>query len=125
MSHGTALRCTPSSTPEERTGDPTGTSGILSAGGPAGEEGARCRGPWAVVLAGGEGTRLQSFVRHVLGHARPKQFCRIVGSRSMLRHTWDRAARVVDPGRIVTIVTAGQERYLDEEARMACRGPVS
>jgi mannose-1-phosphate guanylyltransferase len=34
----------------------------------------------------------------------------------MLRHTWDRAARVVDAGRIVTIITAGQEDYLADEA---------
>ncbi len=74
---------------------------------------------WAVVLAGGNGTRLQGFVRHFLGSDRPKQFCRITGTRSMLRHTWDRAARVVVPDRTVTVITAGQEHFLDEEA---CRG---
>ena len=71
--------------------------------------------PWAVVLAGGNGTRLQSFVRNVLGSNRPKQFCRIIGTRSMLRHTWDRAARVVSPHRVLTVVTAGQEHYLEVE----------
>jgi mannose-1-phosphate guanylyltransferase len=70
---------------------------------------------WVVVLAGGEGRRLQGFVRKVLGADRPKQFCRIIGRRSMLRHTWDRAMRLVDPARIVTVATAGQERFLEEE----------
>ncbi len=77
---------------------------------------------WAVVLAGGEGRRLQRFVRQVLRSERPKQFCCIVGTRSMLRHTWDRAARVVPPDHIVTIITAGQERYLEEEARRGIPG---
>jgi len=70
---------------------------------------------WIVVLAGGRGTRLQSFTQQVLGTERPKQFCRIIGTRSMLRHTWDRALRLVPPERIITVVTAGQEEYLAEE----------
>ena len=80
--------------------------------------------PWAVVLAGGEGKRLQPFVRHVFGTERPKQFCRIMGSRSMLRHTWDRAARLVERDRIVTVITAGQEPYIEEEAREGVPGTV-
>jgi mannose-1-phosphate guanylyltransferase len=59
-----------------------------------------------------------------LGSERPKQFCRIVGSGSMLRHTWGRAARLVPPERIVTIITAGQERYIEEEARHGVPGTV-
>lgn len=81
-------------------------------------------GLWAVVLAGGEGTRLQRFVRQVLGSERPKQFCSILGTRSMLRHTWDRADRVVKSDRIVTVITAGQEPYLEEEARRGVPGTV-
>jgi mannose-1-phosphate guanylyltransferase len=77
-----------------------------------------------VVLAGGEGRRLQRFLRHVLGSDRPKQFCRIVGTRSMLRHTWDRAARIVPAERMVTVITAGQEPYLEEEARSGLPGTV-
>ena len=79
---------------------------------------------WAVVLAGGKGTRLRAFVRQVLGSERPKQFCRIIGTRSMLRHTWDRAARVAGPDRIVTVITAGHERFLEEEARSGVPGTV-
>ncbi len=71
---------------------------------------------WAVILAGGAGTRLQAFVRHALASERPKQFLRIIGSRSMLRHTWDRAVRIAAPERLVTVITAGQEGFLAEEA---------
>jgi mannose-1-phosphate guanylyltransferase len=74
---------------------------------------------WVVVLAGGQGTRLQAFLRKVSGTDCPKQFSRIIGSRSMLRHTWDRAVQVAPRERIVTIITAGQEPYVQEES---CEG---
>lgn len=77
-----------------------------------------------MVLAGGNGTRLQGFTRDVLGTERPKQFCRIIGTRSMLRHTWDRALRIVPPERIVTIITAGQEPYVEEEAASGVPGTI-
>jgi mannose-1-phosphate guanylyltransferase len=79
---------------------------------------------WVIVLAGGHGVRLQAFIRRVLGHDRPKQFCRIIGRRSMLRHTWDRALRLVPAERVVTVITAGQERYLREEQQGGIPGRV-
>ena len=82
------------------------------------------RSTWVVVLGGGQGTRLQAFIRQFLGSDRPKQFCRIIGSQSMLRHTWGRAAQVVPAERIVTIITAGQESYLEEESRHGLPGVV-
>jgi len=42
---------------------------------------------WAIVLAGGDGTRLQGLTRKIDGDARPKQFSRIFGDRSLLGHT--------------------------------------
>ena len=72
---------------------------------------------WIVVLAGGQGRRLATFVRNILGDTRPKQFCRILGHRSMLRHTWERAGRLVPAARVVTVITAGQERFLAAEAQ--------
>jgi mannose-1-phosphate guanylyltransferase len=77
-----------------------------------------------VVLAGGRGTRLQQFIRHITGSDRPKQFCRIVGTRSMLRHTWDRARRIAAPDRILTVITAGQEAYLQDEPSGSVPGSV-
>jgi mannose-1-phosphate guanylyltransferase len=71
---------------------------------------------WIVVLAGGRGRRLDTFLRTTLGETRPKQFCPITGGRSMLRHTWDRARRLV-PAQILTVVTAGQEQFLTIEAK--------
>lgn len=79
---------------------------------------------WVVVLAGGEGTRLQKFIQLITGSDRPKQFCRIVGTRSMLRHTWDRARQIVPADRMLTVITAGQECYLDEAPSAAVSGQV-
>lgn len=59
---------------------------------------------WTIVLAGGEGTRMQPLVHRWLGVKRPKQYCAFVGSRSMFQHTVDRAALVTDPRRIVAVV---------------------
>ncbi len=59
---------------------------------------------WAIVLAGGEGTRMQPLVRRWLGFNRPKQYCTFVGSRSMFQHTIDRAARLTAPERIIAVV---------------------
>ncbi len=123
MTHDTPLGRTPGFRGERAGGPPT-TPGFLSHGGPTSEDSTRHAGPWAVVLAGGEGTRLQGFVRQALGCERPKQFCSIIGSRSMLRHTWDRVLRVVDPDRIVTVITAGQEHYIEEEGRHGVPGTI-
>lgn len=67
----------------------------------------------AIVLAGGEGTRLNPLVTEWLGEPRPKQFCTFVGTRSMLEHTWDRALELVGPQRILTVITKGQAGYLE------------
>jgi mannose-1-phosphate guanylyltransferase len=79
---------------------------------------------WAVVLAGGQGVRLRAFLQTVLETDRPKQFCPIIGTRSMLRHTWDRARGLVPAERIVTVITAGQERYLADEVPEGIPGRV-
>ncbi len=45
---------------------------------------------WAIVLAGGDGTRLQELTRELTGRPIPKQYCRILGKRSMLETTLQR-----------------------------------
>jgi mannose-1-phosphate guanylyltransferase len=60
--------------------------------------------PWAVVLAGGEGTRLRSLTRAIAGDDRPKQYVPLVGSDSLLRQTLARAARL-SPGERTVVVS--------------------
>jgi len=52
---------------------------------------------WTLALAGGEGTRLQDYVVRRFGAAIPKQYCRLVGNRSMLEHTLDRMNSLTPP----------------------------
>ena len=55
--------------------------------------------PWAIVLAGGEGARLQSLTHTIEGDSRPKQFSNIFGSRSLLGHTRERLRPVFNDDR--------------------------
>jgi mannose-1-phosphate guanylyltransferase len=59
---------------------------------------------WSIVLAGGEGTRVGSFVQRWLGRPRPKQFCTFVGTRSLLQHTLDRAVRLTPAKQSVLVI---------------------
>src|ERR1041384_173135 len=73
------------------------------------------RNLWGVILAGGEGERVQSFPRRVVADVRPKQFCAITGRHSMLRHTLDRAQVLIPPQRTLTIITHHHMRYAQEQ----------
>jgi hypothetical protein len=42
------------------------------------------RSPWAVLLAWGDGTRLQSLTLKIAGDSRPNQFCHPFGGGSLL-----------------------------------------
>jgi hypothetical protein len=42
---------------------------------------------WAVLLAGGDGTRLQDLTLKIAGDLRPKQFCSIFGRETLLAQT--------------------------------------
>jgi hypothetical protein len=70
-------------------------------------EGASAIAPWAVVL-GGEGVRLRPLGRQLCGDERPKQFAKIVGSKSLLRHTLDRVGLKIPPSR--TVISRRRQR---------------
>lgn len=66
---------------------------------------------WGLILAGGDGTRLRSLTRRIAGDARPKQFCRILGSETLLEQTLRRVALTVAPDRTLVVVTRPHERF--------------
>lgn len=70
---------------------------------------------WGIILAGGEGKRLQPFIRSRFGSERPKQYYPLFGGRSMLRHTLARAERLIPPERLLTVVTRPHLDYTREE----------
>lgn len=63
---------------------------------------------WAIVLAGGEGTRVRGFLKQLCGGTGLKQFSPIIGRRSMLQHTLDRMRQLVPPERTLIVVGAHQ-----------------
>lgn len=77
----------------------------------------------AVVLAGGDGRRLQSFVRRVRGDELPKQYMTLYGSHSLLERTFARVERLVPPERVMTIVTRDHLRYADACRQLVTRPP--
>ena len=70
---------------------------------------------WAIVLAGGEGTRLRSFTRWLYGQERPKQYTALGGTRSLLRQTLDRVGRLVPPRRTVIVTMAHHTHFIEPE----------
>lgn len=59
---------------------------------------------WALVLAAGEGSRLQALTTTASGVAIPKQFCSLGGEPSLLHDALRRARAVADPQRTCAIV---------------------
>lgn len=66
---------------------------------------------WAMVLAGGEGTRLRQLTTLECGTPVPKQFCSLAGGRSLLEDALTRAEDVVGAGRAFTVVTHHQRQW--------------
>ena len=59
---------------------------------------------WTLALAGGDGCRLQEYVQRRFGRRIPKQYCCLLGSRSMLEHTLDRLNKLTPPSRTLTVI---------------------
>jgi mannose-1-phosphate guanylyltransferase len=82
----------------------------------------RKRSEWAVILAGGDGTRLRSLTRKIAGDERPKQFCSVLGRRTLLEETRGRVALEIARERTLYVVNRLHEPYYapilgDEPAR--------
>jgi mannose-1-phosphate guanylyltransferase len=61
-------------------------------------------GVFAVIMAGGSGTRFWPASRG----ARPKQFLPIAGGKPLLTETYERLTGLVDPKRVLVVTAAGQ-----------------
>ena len=73
--------------------------------------------PWALILAGGEGTRLRSLTSQIVGDNRPKQFCRLLEGETLLERTCRRADLLVRFDHQAVAVTAGHAPYYRDLVR--------
>jgi mannose-1-phosphate guanylyltransferase len=69
---------------------------------------------WAIVLAGGDGTRLQGLTREIDGDARPKQFSRVFGDQSLLCHTRERLKPIFGDNRSMFVVTKKHQSFMQK-----------
>lgn len=72
---------------------------------------------WAVILAGGDGTRLQSMTRLITGDDRPKQFAPVVGRTTLLDQTRRRVALSIEPEQTLIVVTRKHRRFYSQLAK--------
>lgn len=67
----------------------------------------------AVILAGGDGTRLKSLTRAIAGDERPKQFCPILNGKTLLDETRMRVALSIRPEKTYFSLTQKHETYFE------------
>ena len=66
---------------------------------------------WAIILAGGDGTRLKSLTRKIAGDERPKQFCSVLGKSTLLEETRRRVVLEIVPKQSLYVVNRVHEPY--------------
>ena len=71
-----------------------------------------------LVLPGGEGKRLQPFIKSLGKGTLPKQYVNFIGTRSMLEHALERAEKLMPSARVLTVITESHLRY--PEVREQC-----
>jgi mannose-1-phosphate guanylyltransferase len=65
----------------------------------------------AIILAGGEGTRLNPLTRMIFGHDVPKQFCPLFEGETLLELTMRRVSFAVPIGRTITVLNRDHEKF--------------
>lgn len=69
---------------------------------------------WAVILAGGDGSRLLSLTRKITGDERPKQFCSFLGTGTLLDETRRRVELGFPPIKTIFSLTEKHECYYND-----------
>jgi mannose-1-phosphate guanylyltransferase len=66
---------------------------------------------WTVALACGEDAWLQEYIQHRVGRRIPKQYCQLLGSRSLLQHTLARLNQLTPASRTLTVIGTDHKPY--------------
>jgi mannose-1-phosphate guanylyltransferase len=74
-----------------------------------------------IVLAAGEGKRLQSFIYRLRGDNLPKQYVKLIGTSSMLEDTFHRAETLIPPDRLFTVVSQQHLRFREARDHLSSR----
>lgn len=69
---------------------------------------------WTLALAGGDGQRLTAYVERRFGRRIPKQYCCLLGNRSMLQHTLERLNKIVPAARTITVIGTHHGDYASQ-----------
>jgi mannose-1-phosphate guanylyltransferase len=64
-----------------------------------------------LIWAGGDGTRLLPLTRSITGDDRPKQFCTVIGSETLLQQTQRRVSKLIPAWRTMLVLTAKHEPF--------------
>ena len=67
--------------------------------------------PWAVVMAGGTGNRVQALTQTATGESVPKQFCSLSRRECLFDLALERAFAIAGPERTCTVVAAQHRRW--------------
>lgn len=65
----------------------------------------------AIILAGGEGSRLATFTSRINGQVAPKYFCSILGEETLLEQTGRRVSLSISPERTMIVLARAHERF--------------
>jgi mannose-1-phosphate guanylyltransferase len=70
--------------------------------------------PWALILAGGDGTRLRPLTTQIVGDDRPKQFCALLDGETLLDRTRRRADLLARFDHQMIVVSRAHEPYFHQ-----------
>ena len=73
--------------------------------------------PWALILAGGDGTRLRQLTTQIAGDERPKQFCALLDGETLLERTRRRADLVARFDHQMVVVSRPHLPYCESLVR--------
>lgn len=69
---------------------------------------------WAVILAGGDGSRLLSLTHKIFGDDRPKQFCPIINKNTLLEETRRRVEIALPAAKTMFVLTRKHAQYFND-----------